>query len=88
MRFVTAALCLCVVAAGEGPCDIFDSAGTPCVAAHAITRALYGAYTGPLYQVQRRSDNATLDVHPLSAGGARPPLCTPTVPPTRPVSCS
>ncbi|KAI1322475.1 arabinofuranosidase B [Xylariaceae sp. FL0255] len=52
-----------------GPCDIYASGGTPCVAAHSTTRALYNAYTGALYQVKRGSDNTTTDVHPLSAGG-------------------
>ncbi|CAL3966754.1 unnamed protein product, partial [Diplocarpon coronariae] len=32
------------------PCDIYASGGTPCVAAHSTTRALYRAYTGSLYQ--------------------------------------
>ena len=36
----------------EGPCDIYGKAGTPCVAAHSMTRALYGAYRGPLYSVK------------------------------------
>ena len=35
-------------AATAGPCDIYASGGTPCVAAHSTTRALYGAYNGPL----------------------------------------
>ncbi|KAI1308371.1 carbohydrate-binding module family 42 protein [Xylaria venustula] len=52
-----------------GPCDIYASGGTPCVAAHSSTRALYDGYSGPLYQVLRGSDNATTDVRPLSAGG-------------------
>ncbi|AEV85632.1 alpha-N-arabinofuranosidase [Actinoplanes sp. SE50] len=56
-------------AATTGPCDIYASGGTPCVAAHSTTRALYGAYTGPLYQVRRSSDNATRDIAPLTAGG-------------------
>ena len=56
-------------AAAQGPCDIYASGGTPCVAAHSTTRALYGAYNGPLYQVRRSSDNATRDIAPLSAGG-------------------
>jgi non-reducing end alpha-L-arabinofuranosidase len=56
-------------AAGTGPCDIYASGGTPCVAAHSTTRALYGAYNGPLYQVRRSSDNATQDIGVLSAGG-------------------
>ncbi|WBB76079.1 RICIN domain-containing protein [Micromonospora sp. WMMD1128] len=55
-------------AAGTGPCDIYASGGTPCVAAHSTTRALYGAYAGPLYQLRRASDNATRDVAPLAAG--------------------
>ncbi|MBQ1017542.1 RICIN domain-containing protein [Micromonospora sp. D93] len=56
-------------AAGTGPCDIYASGGTPCVAAHSTTRALYGAYNGPLYQVRRSSDNTTRDVGVLSEGG-------------------
>jgi hypothetical protein len=56
-------------AAVTGPCDIYASGGTPCVAAHSTTRALYGSYNGALYQVQRASDNATADIGVLSAGG-------------------
>jgi non-reducing end alpha-L-arabinofuranosidase len=56
-------------AAAQGPCDIYASGGTPCVAAHSTTRALYAAYDGPLYQVRRSSDNTTLNISPLSAGG-------------------
>jgi hypothetical protein len=52
-----------------GPCDIYSSGGTPCVAAHSTTRALYSAYSGPLYQVKRSSDNATATIAPLAAGG-------------------
>ncbi|KAI0018010.1 putative fungal alpha-L-arabinofuranosidase [Xylariomycetidae sp. FL0641] len=52
-----------------GPCDIYSSGGTPCVAAHSTTRALYSSYSGALYQVQRGSDSATLDIAPSSAGG-------------------
>ncbi len=55
-------------AAGTGPCDIYASGGTPCVAAHSTTRALYGNYSGSLYQVRRSSDNATLNIGPVSAG--------------------
>ena len=46
----------------QGPCDIYAAAGTPCVAAHSSTRALYAAYSGPLYQVLRQSDGKTLDI--------------------------
>ncbi|MCX4451140.1 alpha-L-arabinofuranosidase B [Streptomyces sp. NPDC058369] len=56
-------------AATQGPCDLYASGGTPCVAAHSTTRALYGAYNGALYQVRRASDNATKDIGLLSAGG-------------------
>jgi non-reducing end alpha-L-arabinofuranosidase len=43
------------------PCDIFAPA-TPCVAAISTTRALYHAYTGPLYQVTRQSDKTHTDI--------------------------
>ena len=46
----------------QGSCDIYASAGDPCVAAHSTTRALYASYTGPLYQVLRQSDGKTLDI--------------------------
>jgi hypothetical protein len=58
-----------VSAASQGPCDIFGAAGTPCVAAHSVTRALYSQYQGPLYQVRRLGDNATLDINPIAPGG-------------------
>ncbi|GHH81439.1 alpha-N-arabinofuranosidase [Kitasatospora indigofera] len=51
------------------PCDLYAAGGTPCVAAHSTTRALYGNYTGALYQVRRLSDNATRDIGVLGAGG-------------------
>lgn len=51
-----------VPARPEGPCDIYAAAGTPCAAAHSTTRALYASYDGPLYQVMRESDRATLDI--------------------------
>ncbi|MEV0716223.1 arabinofuranosidase catalytic domain-containing protein [Asanoa sp. NPDC050611] len=54
---------------GARPCDIYASGGTPCVAAHSTTRALYGAYAGNLYQVRRSSDNATRDIAVSSTGG-------------------
>jgi len=46
----------------EGPCDIYAAGGTPCVAAHSTTRALYASYNGPLYQIVRQSDGKTLDI--------------------------
>src|SRR5258708_32133617 len=57
------------LAAGTGACGIYASGGTPCVAAHSTTRALFGAYSGRLYQVRRASDGARTNVGTLSAGG-------------------
>src|SRR6202020_3399665 len=56
-------------AATTGPCDIYASGGTPCEAAYSTTRALFAAYNGPLYQVQRASDSTFLTVGLESAGG-------------------
>jgi hypothetical protein len=56
-------------AATQEPCDIYATAGTPCVAAHSTTRALYAAYSGNLYQVRRSSTNTTLNIGTVSAGG-------------------
>jgi hypothetical protein len=70
-------------AATSLPCDIYATGGTPCVAAHSTTRALYTAYNGSLYQVRRSSDNTTRDVGVLGAGGyadaaAQDSFCTST----------
>jgi hypothetical protein len=56
-------------AADSLPCDLYAAGGTPCVAAHSTTRALYSSYNGSLYQVRRASDNTTKDIGVLSAGG-------------------
>ncbi|GGL00993.1 arabinofuranosidase catalytic domain-containing protein [Mangrovihabitans endophyticus] len=56
-------------AAGSLPCDVYGSAGTPCVAAHSTVRELISGYNGPLYQLTRASDGATHNVGLLSAGG-------------------
>lgn len=52
-----------------GPCDIYDAADTPCIAAHSTTRALYSSYTGELYELVRASDGATLAITPVTKGG-------------------
>jgi len=71
----TAAVLIAAVMVGmpgtarAAPCDTYGSAGTPCVAAHSTTRALFASYNGPLYQVRRASDSTTLDIGLLSAGG-------------------
>ena len=46
----------------QGPCDIYAAGGTPCVAAHSTTRALYASYNGPLYQVMRLSDHRVRNI--------------------------
>ncbi len=69
LALLVAALIALPTAALAGPCDIYASGGTPCVAAHSTTRALYAAYGGSLYQVRRSSDNATRDIGVLSVGG-------------------
>ena len=51
------------------PCDLIASS-TPCVAAISTTRALYRAYTGPLYQVTRQSDHAYKNIGLLRNGYA------------------
>ncbi len=40
-----------------GPCDIYEDAGTPCVAAYSMIRRIYAEYTGPLYQVRSGSSS-------------------------------
>src|SRR4051794_16167584 len=56
-------------AADQQACDIYAAGSTPCVTAHSTTRALFGAYSGPLYQIQRSSDQKYLDIGLLAAGG-------------------
>ncbi|NLT56324.1 MAG: alpha-L-arabinofuranosidase [Actinomycetales bacterium] len=55
---------------GNRPCDLYAAGGTPCVAAHSTTRALYRSYSGALYQVRRASDSTTRDIGVITAGGA------------------
>jgi hypothetical protein len=77
LTLVTAALTMLALvglpavsqAAGTLPCDLYATAGTPCVAAHSTTRALFSAYSGSLYQVKRWSDSATTNIGTLTAGG-------------------
>jgi hypothetical protein len=56
-------------AAAQEPCDIYAAGGTPCVAAHSTTRALYAAYNGALYQVERASDSTFKDIGVVTPGG-------------------
>ena len=57
-----------------GPCDIYRQSGTPCVTAHSTTRLLDSRYRGPLYQVQRDSDGATVDIYATKDGYANAEL--------------
>ncbi|HTJ67130.1 MAG TPA: alpha-L-arabinofuranosidase B [Actinospica sp.] len=56
-------------AAAQSPCDVFASGGTPCVAAYSMVRAMYASYDGSLYQIERASDDTTLNIGLLSTGG-------------------
>ena len=56
-------------AASSLPCDIYATGGTPCAAAHSMTRAMFTSYNGPLYQIKRNSDGQTRDIGLLTAGG-------------------
>lgn len=56
-------------AGGTGPCDIYQAANTPCVAAHSTVRALYSSYAANLYQLRRASDKTVKDVPVLAPGG-------------------
>jgi hypothetical protein len=51
-----------------GPCDIYKSAGNTCIGAHSTVRALFGAYSGKLYQV-RNAAGTTKDILTLAPGG-------------------
>ena len=66
---ISLAVC-CRKGSKDGPCDIYRKAGTPCVTAHSTTRVLDSRYRGPLYQVQRDSDGATLDIRATRDGYA------------------
>jgi hypothetical protein len=54
---------------GTPPGDIASAAGTPLVAAHSVTRALYAAYSGKLFEARRASDSKTQDISTASPGG-------------------
>ena len=70
MRPMLACALISVARGEEGaPCDTYGSAGTPCVGAYSLLRAMYSAYDGPLYFVRRASDNTTRAVSVRSAGG-------------------
>ena len=41
----------------DKPCDTYGKAGTPCVAAYSMVRAISSSYSGPLYQVRAGSSS-------------------------------
>ena len=65
-----AVACKSLAGSDEGPCDIYLKGGTPCVTAHSTARRLYSKYRGPLYQVVRERDGATLDIYAKKNGVA------------------
>ena len=77
------AVCCSPARSKVGPCDLYRDGGTPCVTAHSTTRVLDSRYRGPLYQVQRDSDGATLNVRATREGyadvAAQDAFCTGTV---------
>jgi non-reducing end alpha-L-arabinofuranosidase len=60
---------LLLKAGAARPCDIYAAGKTPCVAAHSTVRALFGAYSGSLYQVRRDLDNTFQDIAALPLVG-------------------
>ena len=71
-------------ATGSAPCDLLAAGNTACVGAYSSARAMYSAYNGSLYQVQRESDAQTADIGVLTAGGyanaaTQDAFCTGTV---------
>ena len=65
-------LALGLIASGSlavaGPCDIYSSGGTPCVAAHSTTRALYSAFSGSLYQVSNLNQAFRMELERIMSG--------------------
>jgi hypothetical protein len=56
--------------AANGPCDILAAANTPCVAAYSVARAIYKAYSGPVYQVRSKTNTSSVkDIPLLTTGG-------------------
>lgn len=51
------------------PGDMAKAAGTPFVAAHAMTRALFASYKGPHFKALRVSDQKEQDIGVVAAGG-------------------
>jgi non-reducing end alpha-L-arabinofuranosidase len=57
------------ISGGTLPGDVAKAAGTPVVAAHALTRILFASYTGPLFKALRVSDKQEKDIEFVAATG-------------------
>ena len=57
------------ISAGALPGDVAKAAGTPFVAAHAMTRSLFASYKGPLFQALRVSDQQVRDIGLVATTG-------------------
>ena len=55
--------------AGTLPGDVAKAAGTPFVAAHAMTRTLFASYAGPLFRALRVSDKQEKDIGFVASTG-------------------
>jgi hypothetical protein len=56
-------------AASGLPGDVAKAAGTPMVAAHSMTRAMFASYAGPLFKALRVSDKQEKDIGIVAATG-------------------
>ena len=67
----TASCALGFSAASTAPCDILAAAGTPCVAAHSMVRALYATTPmgAPLYTVYREDDRLSTKTITVNSKG-------------------
>ena len=67
----TASYALGFSAASTAPCDILAAAGTPCVAAHSMARALYATTPmgAPLYTVYREDDRLSTKTITVNSKG-------------------
>jgi non-reducing end alpha-L-arabinofuranosidase len=54
---------------GTLPGDVAKAAGTPFAAAHAMTRALFASYAGPLFKALRDSDKQEKDIGIVATTG-------------------
>lgn len=72
IKALLAALGLLLAGVGSysqaGPSNVLATAASPSVAAYSLCRRMAAGYTGSLFQIQRASDSATLNVGTLPSG--------------------